>query len=138
VEKPIKLMTARAEGATMRVAAIMLLTAISGSGCTLPEVRQSAPARTSVVKGHYKDVAACIAMAWNGPTNGLYHVIVEESRQTAYIVPSPQAFGGGAAEETTVAQINTTDVRVEKRQGPTLIGDPDWVWQAVQNCGTAS
>lgn len=118
----------------MRVAPMISILTILSSCGIMEDFRDSGPANKLVAAGYYKDVGACIVRAWNGRTNDFYSLMVDEGHQKAFIT----SWSGGtlnvSPDETTVAQINATDVAVEERKPPSLVGDPGWSWRSVQNC----
>jgi len=118
----------------MRVAPMITMLTILSSCGSMEDFHSSGPANKLVAVGYYKDVGACIVRAWNARTNDFYNLMVDEGRQKAFITSSSGGTLSVSPDETTVAQINATDVAVEERKPPTLVGDPGWSWRSVQNC----
>jgi len=122
----------------MRVAPMIAMLAVLSSCGIVEDFRNSGPANRLVAAGYYKDVGACIVRAWNARTNDFYSLMVDEGRQKAFITSSLGGTPNVSPDATTVAQINATDVAVEERKPPSLVGDPGWSWRSVQNCVGAS
>ena len=118
----------------VRVAPLFLVLTVLTSCSTVEGARNSDLVNELVAEGHYKNVASCIARAWNSRTDSFYYLTVDEGHQKAYI----SAWSGGtlhvSLDETTVTQINGTEVLVEARRTPNPAGDPRWVRRSIQNC----
>jgi len=118
----------------MRIAPMISMLTILSSCGIVEDFHDSGPANKLVAAGYYKDVGACIVRAWNGRTNDFYSLMVDEGHQKAFIASSLAGIPNVSPDETTVAQINATDVAVEERKPPSLVNDPGWSWRSVQNC----
>jgi len=118
----------------MRVAPMISMLVILSSCEMMGDFLSSTPANKLVAAGYYKDVGACIVRAWNARTDNFYNLMLDEGHQKAFITSSFGGTSNVSPEETTVAQIDATDVAVEERKPPSLVGDPGWSWRSVQNC----
>jgi hypothetical protein len=120
--------------AHMRAVPMASMLIILSSCGILQDLRNGESANKLVAAGHYKDVGACIVRAWNGRTNDFYSLMVDEGHQKAFITSSLGGTINVSADDTTVAQIDATDVAVQEGKPPGLAGDSGWSWKSIQDC----
>jgi len=118
----------------VRVAPLFLVLMVLTGCSTMEGAQNSDPVNELVAEGHYKNVASCVARAWNSRTDSFYYLTVDEGHQKAYISASSGGNLHASFDETTVTQINHTEVLVEARRTPNPAGDPLWVQRSIQNC----
>lgn len=108
-----------------RLGMAMLAAAVL-TGCMTPEqVHKSNPVRAETFNGNYKDLAACVTLAWNERMGAIFGLVVDERNRRAVIM---------AGSETIITQIAPKDVRVEYRRGLSLINNDESMWADVRTC----
>lgn len=124
----------------MRLKSCLVALAIGAlAGCTsFAQVQQSEPKLSGTFDGQYEAMAVCITRGWLGHIGSDVNLLVDHANSEAVVIIGHGLPSTQATNETLVRQVSETQVRVEYRRAPNLLGiEPPWLWDTVEGCAQA-